>query len=54
AGLKLYDWAALVPVVSGAGGAMTDWAGVPLRQGSDGRVVATGDPALIDAVRARL
>lgn len=53
-GLKLHDWAALVPVVTGAGGAMTDWAGAPLRQGSDGRIIAAGDPALISAVVAAL
>lgn len=47
AGLQLHDWAALVPVVAGAGGAMTDWAGAPLRRGSDGRVIAAGDPALV-------
>lgn len=47
AGLKLYDWAALVPVVTGAGGAMVDWAGAPLRLGSDGRVVAAGDVRLV-------
>lgn len=40
----LYDFAALVPVVEGAGGRMTDWAGEPLRRGSEGRVVAAGDP----------
>lgn len=49
-GLQLYDYAALVPVVAGAGGRMTDWAGAPLAQGSDGRVIAVGDPALIDQV----
>jgi len=54
AGLQLYDWAALVPIVTGAGGAMTDWSGAPLRLGSDGRVVAAGDPALIPAVVAAL
>ncbi len=54
AGLKLHDWAALVPVVAGAGGAMTDWAGQPLRRGSDGRVIAAGDPALIAAAMAVL
>ncbi len=54
AGLKVYDWAALVPVVTGAGGAMTDWAGEPLRRGSDGRVVAVGDPALLSAVISTL
>jgi fructose-1,6-bisphosphatase/inositol monophosphatase family enzyme len=29
-GLKLYDFAALVPVVEGAGGTMCDWNGEPL------------------------
>lgn len=42
--LKLYDFAALVPVVTGAGGLMTDWQGRPLGAGSDGRVIAAGDP----------
>ncbi len=54
AGLKLHDWAALVPVVAGAGGAMTDWSGRPLRRGSDGRVIAAGDPGLIAAAVAVL
>ena len=53
-GLKIYDWAALVPVVAGAGGAMTDWTGAPLVRGSDGRVVATGNPALLGDVLATL
>lgn len=53
AGLKLYDFAALVPVVEGAGGRMTDWSGAPLTAVSDGRVIAAGDPALVDqAIRA--
>lgn len=43
AGLKLYDFAALVPVVTGAGGLMTDWNGNPLDASSDGRVIAAGD-----------
>lgn len=42
-GLKLYDFAALVPVVTGAGGLMTDWDGQPLDANSSGRVVAAGD-----------
>ncbi len=45
--LQLWDWAALVPVVEGAGGRMTDWAGAPLRPGGDGTVLAVGDPALL-------
>ncbi|CAA7616153.1 Fructose-1 6-bisphosphatase [Candidatus Terasakiella magnetica] len=43
AGLKPYDFAALVPVVEGAGGIMTDWSGTPLTIASDGRVCASGD-----------
>lgn len=53
-GLQLYDWAALVPIVEGAGGRMTDWMGAPLAQGSDGRVIAIGDPALLDQVLATM
>ena len=49
AGLKVWDWAALVPVVEGAGGRMTDWAGQPLRADGDGSVLAVGDPRLLDA-----
>jgi histidinol phosphatase-like enzyme (inositol monophosphatase family) len=48
AGLKLYDYAALVPVVEGAGGRMTDWQGKSLDATSDGRVIAAGDPALVE------
>ena len=54
AGLKLYDWAALVPIVAGAGGAIADWQGRPLSRGSDGGVVAVGDPALLPAALAAL
>ena len=43
AGLGVYDYLALVPVVEGAGGLMCDWQGKPLGLGSDGRVVAAGD-----------
>lgn len=50
AGLKLYDFAALVPIVEGAGGRMCGWAGEPLGASSDGRVVAMGDAALADEV----
>jgi histidinol phosphatase-like enzyme (inositol monophosphatase family) len=49
-GLQLYDFAALVPVVEGAGGAMADWNGDPLHAGSDGRVIALGDPARLEDV----
>jgi histidinol phosphatase-like enzyme (inositol monophosphatase family) len=53
-GLKLYDFAALVPIVEGAGGAMRDWTGKPLGMTSDGKVIAAGDARLIDAVVAKL
>jgi histidinol phosphatase-like enzyme (inositol monophosphatase family) len=49
-GLKLHDFAALVPVVEGAGGMMCDWNGEPLHAGSDGHVLALGDPARLDDV----
>ena len=50
ANLQLHDWAALVPVVEGAGGTMADWIGDPLHAGSDGHVLALGDPARLDDV----
>ena len=43
AGLKVYDWAAIVPVAEGAGGLITDWDGGKLGFESDGRVVLAGD-----------
>ncbi|MEM9682810.1 MAG: histidinol-phosphatase, partial [Pseudomonadota bacterium] len=39
-GLKIFDFMALVPVVEGAGGSMTDWNGGRLTPDSDGHVVA--------------
>lgn len=42
-GLKLYDFAAHVPVVEGAGGVVTDWSGRPLGPTSAGDIVAAGD-----------
>ena len=52
--MKLWDWAALVAVVEGAGGRVTDWTGQPLRPDGDGRVLAVGDPALLPPVLALL
>jgi myo-inositol-1(or 4)-monophosphatase len=45
--MQPWDWAALVPVVEGAGGRVTGWNGRPLTLESDGRVLAVGDPALL-------
>ena len=46
-GMQPWDWSALVPVVEGAGGRMTDWQGDTLRQDGDGTVLAVGDAALL-------
>jgi myo-inositol-1(or 4)-monophosphatase len=40
--LKPYDIAALVPIITGAGGVVTTWDGTAPQQG--GRIVAAGDP----------
>jgi histidinol phosphatase-like enzyme (inositol monophosphatase family) len=48
--LKPWDWAALLPVVVGAGGLMTDWQGRAPRVSGDGRIIAVGDPALLPGV----
>lgn len=53
AGLKLHDYAALVPIVEGAGGTMCDWAGDPLNADSaeaGGHVIALGEPARLEDV----
>lgn len=50
--LKIYDYAALIPVIEGAGGAITDWQGKKLTRESKGQVLATGDIRLLEqAVR---
>ena len=54
ANLKLHDYAALVPVVEGAGGLMCDWSGDSLHSGSSGHVLALGDPARLEDVVAAL
>jgi len=43
ADMKPYDYMALVPVVEGAGGCMSDWEGHPLRLDTPGTVLAAGD-----------
>ncbi len=44
--LKPHDFMALVPVIEGAGGRISDWAGRPLGLESDGRVLAAATEAL--------
>lgn len=45
--LKPYDIAALVPIITGAGGIVTTWEGAPAQHG--GRIVAAGDPRVHEA-----
>lgn len=45
-GLKPHDYCALVPVIKGAGGTVTDWEGKEVRIESDGRIAVSGDAAL--------
>jgi inositol-phosphate phosphatase/L-galactose 1-phosphate phosphatase/histidinol-phosphatase len=52
--LQPYDYCALVPIVEGAGGAVSDWAGEPLTLRSDGTLVAAATPALNVAARGYL
>jgi histidinol phosphatase-like enzyme (inositol monophosphatase family) len=54
AGLKVWDWAALLPVIEGAGGRLTDWRGQPLRVDGPGHALAVGDPALLAPAIAAL
>ena len=49
-GLQPYDYMALVPVVEGAGGVITDWQGRPLSLSSSGHVLATANPALHEEI----
>ncbi|MDQ0458209.1 histidinol-phosphatase [Rhizobium paknamense] len=48
-GLQPYDYMALVPVVEGAGGCITDWQGKPLSIHSTGQVLASATPTLHEA-----
>ena len=52
--LKLWDWAALLPVIEGAGGRLTDWQGRLPRPDCDGRIIAVGDAGLLNHVVAAL
>ena len=52
--MKIWDWAALVPVIEGAGGRITDWDGHTLTPDSDGHILAVGDAALIDPAISHL
>lgn len=52
--LKPYDWCALVPIVEGAGGRITDWQGNALGLTPVGHALAAGDPRLHEAALLKL
>jgi len=52
AGLKPYDILALVPIIEGAGGKITDWNGAPVTLHNHRDVVAVGDAALLSGMLA--
>ena len=52
--MKIWDWAALTPIIEGAGGRLTDWSGRKLEAGGDGRALAVGDPGLLEQAIALL
>jgi len=54
ASMSPYDYAALVPVINGAGGHISDFAGNDLSLDSDGTVVACGDRSLWPDIKALL
>ncbi len=54
ADLKPYDYFALVPVVTGAGGIISDWQGNPLTMSSKGEVLASANINLHNAALERL
>ena len=49
-GLALYDFAAIPPIIEGAGGFMCDWEGNSLTVNSGNAVVAGSDIALKDQI----
>lgn len=53
-GLSPFDYCALVPIINGAGGRITDWNGAPLTITSGSQCVASANQALHDQVLASL
>jgi len=43
--LAIHDFAPYVPILTGAGGIITDWAGKPIDMHSGPQILAAGDPA---------
>ncbi|MEN9201647.1 MAG: histidinol-phosphatase [Thermostichus sp. DG_1_6_bins_120] len=53
-GLALYDFAALIPIIEGSGGVITDWQGDPLTRTSTGEVLAAANPSLHQQALAQI
>jgi inositol-phosphate phosphatase/L-galactose 1-phosphate phosphatase/histidinol-phosphatase len=49
-GLKVYDYAALLPIIKNAGGVFSDWLGADLKLQSGVKLVASGNPKLHEEV----
>lgn len=49
--LGIYDFIAIVPIVEGAGGVITDWHGRPKTLDGDPRVIAAGDKRVYAAAK---
>jgi histidinol phosphatase-like enzyme (inositol monophosphatase family) len=45
-GLAVHDYAAVLPVIEGAGGLVTDWSGAPLTVAGKQNLIACADPRL--------
>lgn len=54
AGLQPYDYLALIPVIEGAGGVVTDWEGGPVGITDNARVIAAATPELHAEILERL
>jgi len=54
ASLKPYDFCALIPIIEGAGGIVTDWQGRRPGLVTDGRILACGDVVLHEQLLDRL
>ncbi|MEM9014726.1 MAG: inositol monophosphatase family protein [Pseudomonadota bacterium] len=52
--LQRHDWAALVPVIEGAGGVATNWNGEPVGKDDRGEILAAATPELHSEVLERL
>lgn len=53
-GDDFHDFAAVIPIVEGAGGIITDWEGNPLTPLSSGHIIATAGPRFHEQVLKRI